>query len=185
MTDERIVELFWSRDEAAIKETEKKYGELCHFVMSNILTVKEDREECINDVLLALWNSIPPAKPKNLRAYIGAASRNHALNRTRDANAWKRGRSVMIVGEEFLEKLDDGSDLAEAFEAKRAGEIMNRVIGGFKKDDRKIFTMRFWLGLSYPEIARQTGFGESRVKMSVSRSCKKLAEELRKEGVTL
>jgi DNA-directed RNA polymerase specialized sigma24 family protein len=45
--------------------------------------------------------------------------------------------------------------------------------------------MRFWLGLSYPEIARQTGLGESRVKASVSRTKKKLAEQLRKEGITV
>ena len=183
MTDEKIIELFWSRDENAIKETEKKYGDLCHFVMSGILTVKEDREECVNDVLLALWNSIPPEKPHNLRAYIGTASRNHALNRSRDANAWKRGGNIRIVGEEFLETIDDGSSLAEDFELSRAGKILNEVIGSLKKEDRKIFTMRFWLGLSYPEIARQTGFGESRVKMSVSRTKKKLAERLKKEGI--
>ena len=185
MTDEKIIELFWSRDENAIKETEKKYGELCHFVMSGILTLKEDREECVSDVLLALWNSIPPERPRNLRAYIGTASRNHALNRSRDANAWKRGGGFRIVGEEFLSTLDDGSSLAEDFELNRAGEIMNVVLGTLKKEDRRIFTMRFWLGLSYPEIARQTGLGESRVKTSVSRTKKKLAEQLRKEGITV
>ena len=66
MTDEKIIELFWSRDENAIRETEKKYGELCYFVTSNILALKEDCEECINDVLLSLWNNIPPEKPHNL-----------------------------------------------------------------------------------------------------------------------
>ena len=81
--------------------------------------------------------------------------------------------------------LDDESDLAESFEAKRAGEVINRFLGTLKKDDRKIFTMRFWLGLGYAEIARQTGFGESKVKMSVIRTRKKLAAELKKEGITV
>ena len=185
MTDEKIVELFWARDEAAIKETEKKYGDLCHFVMSNILTVKEDREECVNDVLLALWNSIPPQKPKNLRAYIGTASRNHALNRSRDANAWKRGGNIRIVGEEFLEKLDDGSDVAEAFEAKRAGEVINKFLGTLGDDDRRIFILRFWMGLSIADIARHVKCGESKVKVSIHRSRKKLADMLEKEGITV
>ena len=185
MTDEKIIELFWSRNEDAIKETEKKYGDLCYYVTSGILAIKEDREECVSDVMLALWNNIPPEKPKNLRSYIGTAARNHALNRSRDANAWKRGGNVRIVGDELLELFDDGSDLAADYEAKRAGEIINRLLGTLKKEDRKIFTMRFWLGLSYTEIAKQTGFGESRVKMSVTRTRKKLAEELKKEGITL
>lgn len=60
MTDEKIIELFWARDERAIKETEKKYRNLCVYVASNILALKEDREECVSDVLLALWNNIPP-----------------------------------------------------------------------------------------------------------------------------
>ena len=185
MTDEKIVELFWSRDENAIRETEKKYGELCRYVISGILAIKEDQEECASDVMLALWNSIPPEKPHNLKSYIGRAARNHALNRSRDANAWKRGRGFTLVGEELLETFDDGHDLAEEFEAKRAAEVINRFLGGLRKEDRRIFTMRFWLGLSYPEIARQTGMGESRVKMSVSRSRKRLAEVLKQEGITV
>lgn len=185
MTDEKIIELFWARDEKAIAAAEKKYKELCYFVVSNILAYKEDREECVNDTLLALWNSIPPERPDNLRAYIGTTARNKALNRSREANAWKRGGNVKIVGEEFLDTVEDGRDLAEGFEAKRAGEIINRFLDGIRKDDRKIFVMRFWLDMSIPQIARQTGFGESKVKMSITRTKKKLAAELEKEGITV
>ena len=86
MTDEKIIELFWSRDENAIKETEKKYGDLCHFVMSGILPVKEDREECINDAMLVLWNTIPPEKPASFSAYLAKILRTIALERTRREN---------------------------------------------------------------------------------------------------
>ena len=143
MNDEKIIELFWSRNEDAIREAEKKYGDLCYYVISGILAIKEDREECMNDVLLALWNNIPPERPHNLRSYIGTAARNHALNRSRDANSWKRGRNFINIGEDFLSSFDDGCDLAEEFEAKRAGEIINSFLGSLKKEDRKIFTMRF------------------------------------------
>ena len=30
MSDEKIVDLYWQRDEQAIKETETKYGAFCH-----------------------------------------------------------------------------------------------------------------------------------------------------------
>lgn len=185
MTDEKIIELFWARDEKAIAEAERKYKELCYYVVSNILALKEDREECVNDVMLALWNNIPPERPENLRAYIGTAARNNALNRSRDANAWKRGGNVKIVGEEFLDTIEDGCDLAEGFEAKRAGEVINRFLDRIRKDDRKIFVMRFYLDFSIAQIAKQTGFGESKVKMSIQRTRKKLAEELIKEGITI
>ncbi len=185
MDDKKIIELFWARDEQAIKEADRKYGDLCHYIASSILSFKEDREECVSDVLLSLWNSIPPEKPENLRAYIGTTTRNTALNRSRDMNAWKRGGNVHTVGEEFLTMLDDGTDLAAEYEARRAGEIINKFLGTLRKDDRQIFVLRFWMSLSYREIASQTGFGESRIKMSVTRSRNKLAALLKKEGITV
>ena len=64
MDDKKIIELFFARDEKAISETEKKYGKLARYVASNILSSREDAEECVNDALLALWNSIPPDTPE-------------------------------------------------------------------------------------------------------------------------
>lgn len=185
MNDEKIVELFWARDENAIRETETKYSDLCHYIARGILTLREDREECINDALLALWNSIPPERPKSLRAYLAAVVRNLALKKSRDNNAWKRGGQVRIVGEEFLSMMDDGTDLAADYETRRAAEIVNAFLKKISRDDRRIFVMRYWFGLSYRDITRHTGFGESRVKMSLSRTRKKLAEKLEKEGVTI
>jgi hypothetical protein len=60
MTDEKIIEMLFERNEDALREVEKKYAVFCHTVAANILAIREDREECVNDVLLALWNAIPP-----------------------------------------------------------------------------------------------------------------------------
>ena len=185
MDDKRIIELYFSRDEQAIAETEKEYGALCRYIASNVLAVKEDVEECVSDVMLSLWNAIPPDRPEDLRAYIGKAVRNRAHEMVRDANAWKRGGRVQIVSEELLSTIPDECDLAADFEAKRAGVIINRVLTGLSKTDRKIFVLRYWMGLSYTQIMTQTGAGESRVKMSLHRTRKKIAEELRKEGIAV
>ena len=183
MKDEKIIELFWARDERALGETQEKYKNLCMYVGAQILASNEDREECFNDLLLSLWNSIPPEKPTNLRAYIGRSMRNHALNRSRDNNAWKRGKNFQTVGEEFLQTVEDGHSLADSFEAKRAGEVVNRVLEAISKDDRRIFIMRFYLGMSISDISHQLGFGESRIKVSVHRTKKKIAELMVKEGI--
>ena len=185
MDDKRIIELFFARDEKAIEETEKKYGGLCRFIASNILALREDVEECISDILLALWNAIPPDRPADLRAYIGKAVRNRAHEITRGTNAWKRGGRVQIVGEEFLSLLDDGTDLGTEFEAKRAGEIISRVLDEGNRQDKKLFFMRYWMGMSIEQIRDQTGFGESRIKMSLFRTRKRIAAQLGKEGITV
>lgn len=45
MDDLRIIELYFERDEQAIKETDAKYGKLCHSIAYNILNNHEDSEE--------------------------------------------------------------------------------------------------------------------------------------------
>ena len=184
MNDEKIIELFFSRDERALREIEEKYGALCFYVASKFLEFNEDREECVNDVLLALWNAIPPEKPENLTAYISEITRRQAIWKSRDTNAWKRGKNILLVGEEFLSMLEDGSDLAADFEAKRAGEVINRFLQKSGRTERHIFIWRYWLGLSMPQISGQTGFSEGKIKMMLYRMRKKLAEELRKEGIS-
>ena len=183
MEDEKIVELFWARDEDAIKETELKYNDLCHYIAKNFLALREDREECVNDVLLALWNAIPPERPDDLRAYLCAAVRNAAIDRLRENKADKRGGGFRTVSDEFLSMLDDGTDLASEFEARRAGKIINAFLGELNEESRDIFVMRHYLGMSYAEIVDVFGCSEGKVKMSLVRSRKKLAEKLRKEGI--
>ena len=185
MDDKRIIELFFARDEEALAQTEKKYGALCRYIASNILAIREDAEECVSDVMLALWQNIPPDQPRDLRAYIGKSVRNRAHEISREENAWKRGGRIRIVGDELLTMLDDGTDLAADFEAKRAGEIISNFLQKINKNDKKIFVLRYWAGLEIREITEQTGFGESRVKMSLHRTRKKLAEELGREGITV
>jgi RNA polymerase sigma-70 factor (ECF subfamily) len=185
MKDEKIIELFFARNEDALRETELKYRNLCLYVASNFLVSREDREETLNDSLLALWNSIPPERPANLGAYLSEIVRRLSINKSRANNAWKRGKNVQIVGEEFLSMIEDGTDLAAQFDAKRGGELISAFLRSSSKSDRKIFIMRYWLDMSIEQISSQTGFGESKVKVTLHRMRKKLAAELGKEGITV
>ena len=183
MTDEKIIELFFERDERALSELERKYKSLCRYVAANFLSAREDVEECLNDVLLSLWNRIPPEKPDDLRAYVCAVVRNAAIDKLRENKSEKRGGNYRIVGDEFLSMLDDGTDLAEEFEARRAGEVINAFLATLSEESRDIFVMRHYLGMSYAEIVDVFGCSEGKVKMSLLRSRKKLAQLLRKEGI--
>ena len=185
MKDEKIIELFFARNEDALRETELKYRNLCLYVVSNFLVSREDREETLNDSLLALWNSIPPERPDNLPAFLSEIVRRLSINKSRANNAWKRGKNVQIVGEEFLSMIEDGTDLAAQFDAKRGGELISAFLRASSKSDRKIFIMRYWLDMSIEQISSQTGFGESKVKVTLHRMRKKLAAELGREGITV
>ena len=73
MQDSQLLALFQSRDETALKEAELRFGAQCRGIAKRILGNSEDAEECWNDVLLRLWNTIPPAKPQYLAAYISVS----------------------------------------------------------------------------------------------------------------
>ena len=61
MPDERIVELYWQRDESAIRQTADAYGDYCHYIAYNILHNREDAEESVNDTWLDAWAGLIPA----------------------------------------------------------------------------------------------------------------------------
>ena len=81
MQDKQIVELYWSRNEAAITESQKKYGRYCRYIAYQILHDEEDAKEIENDTYLAAWNTIPPQKPDPLKPYLGTLCRRGALDR--------------------------------------------------------------------------------------------------------
>ena len=55
MEDDQIIQLYWDRNQAAIPETSKKYGNYCKSIARNILGSDQDAEECVNDTYLSAW----------------------------------------------------------------------------------------------------------------------------------
>ena len=138
-----------------------------------------------NSSRLALWNKIPPARPKSLSAFLAKIVRTLALERSRKENAWKRGGRVQTVGEEFLQGVTDGRTLADDYESSRAGEIINEFLDSQPKADRKIFILRYWFDEDISRIALRTGYSESRIKSLLKRQREKLRAMLEKEGITV
>ena len=63
-------------------QSDIKYGGYCYSVGYNILGVREDTEECVNETWLRAWNSIPPQKPKMLSAFFGRITKISHLTDT-------------------------------------------------------------------------------------------------------
>ena len=81
MNDKSIISLLEQRDERGIEETDRAYGGLLRKIAMRILGDSRDAEECVNDTLMKAWLTIPPEKPKFLRAYLAKITGNLALNR--------------------------------------------------------------------------------------------------------
>ena len=125
MQDQEIVSLYLERNESAITESQRKYGQYLHTVAYNVLYCHEDAKECVNDTYVGAWNSIPPHKPNSLRAFLARITRNLAINRYHKENAEKRKAETDIVIEEYYECIPDGCTSPED-EA-----ILRIVVNGF------------------------------------------------------
>jgi len=125
MDDSKIVDLYFARNEAAIRVTAEKYGRYCYRVASNILPDRSDCEECVNDTYLNAWNSIPPHRPSKLSAFLGKITRNLAIGRYKRLSAHKRGKGqIPLVLDEMKYCLECAPPLDALADSMVIGEIL-------------------------------------------------------------
>ena len=182
MDDEKIVELFLVRSEQAISETKDSYGAYCTKICSNILKSREDTEECVNDAYMKLWETIPPQRPRSLKAYLSKIIRNLALDRYEKNHAKKRGSGKADAVFEEIEQFycSRSDELADSIAIRDA---VNRFLGTIDKQQRVLFVQRYWFFCTVKEIAKMHGLGESKVKMTLKRTRDDLRIYLQKEGI--
>lgn len=181
--DERIIELYFLRSEDALTATEAKYGRYCRSVANGILHNESDSEECVNDAFLAVWNSIPPKKPSNLRAFITAVVRNISFDRYDRNRAEKRNSYTDIVFDEFSECIPDERMTAE--EELIFRDSLNGFLASLDTRTRIVFMQRYWYFRSIKSIAENCGMREGNVKVILHRTRKNFKEYLMKEGITV
>lgn len=184
MDDKYIIELYEKRSETAISLTDKKYGKYLYKIAYNILRIKEDSEESVNDTYLGAWNTIPPQKPDRLKLYLGKITRNTSLKRLRKNTAQKRGGGQYELAlSELDEVLSSGGEPEKELELKLIAERLNIFLGELSDRQRAVFIARYWYLFPVKKIASKLGLGESDVKMTLKRLRGKLADELEKEGL--
>ena len=161
MEDNKIVDLYWERNEEAIAET-------------------------INDdTWMNAWNGIPPARPACLSAFLGKITRNLAISRYRAGHAVKR------TGDRLSESLDELGDfltpasnnVEEAVDRRALEEAINSYLDTVTEKQRRLFVRRYFYMDSISEIAGMYGIGQSDVKVTLLRMRRSLQKVLEKEGL--
>ncbi len=181
MEDERIVMLYWERNEDAIRETEAKYGKYCHTIAYRILHSHEDADECVNDTWNGAWNAMPPEKPTKLQCFLARITRNIAIDRYRYGNAQKRGTEVDRAIDEYWECIPNkDAPIEDEVVLKQA---INGFLAGLDPRTRVIFMRRYWYSMSVQEIADGMRLSESHVSVILHRTRSKFKDYLTKEGI--
>ncbi len=183
MQDEKIVELYWQRNESAIRETQDKYDNYLHKIAYNILSNEEDSHESVNDTYLAAWNSMPPHKPSVLSTYLGKLTRRISIDIFRKRNRVKRqGSEYALSLTELADCIASENSPEKDYEIKLLGELLNTFLRTLSEDARNVFIGRYYYLDSVKEVAKYCGISESKAKTLLFRTRNSLREYLKKEG---
>ncbi len=183
MQDEKIVELYWNRDESAIRETQEKYENYLYKIAYNILSDKEDSSESVNDTYLAAWNSMPPHKPNVLSTYLGKLTRRISIDIFRKRNRIKRQASEYALSLNELQGcISDDNSPEKDYETQVLGETINAFLRTLSDDARNVFIGRYYFLDSVKDVAKYCGISESKAKTLLFRTRNSLREYLKKEG---
>ncbi len=183
MDDPRIIELYFQRDERAIAETDVKYGPYCRSIARNILSVREDAEECVNDTWHAAWNRMPPDRPQCLSAFLGRITRNLSISRFRSNRARKRYNGVEVLLSELDECVPDGRDVEQMADEHTLSGLISGWLDGLSDDDCALFVRRYWHGDAVKDLARHWGCTANQMAQRMLRLRRELRGFLESEGV--
>ncbi len=181
--EDSLREGLYHHDERALETVSHRYGRLLYSLANRIVGSPPDAEECVNDALLDLWNSIPPDKPRHILAYVSALVRRRAVDRVRYKTASCRG-GVEYEGsmEELAECLAD-PDGESSLESLVIRDCLERFLRTLSEEDRTVFTLRYFACLSNDAIGEACGLRGSVVVMRLVRIRKKLKRALEDDGI--
>ncbi len=181
MTDVKIIELFFERNEQAISELSAKYGGVCRRVATNILKNESDAEECVNDSYLAAWNTIPPERPNPLKTYLLRLVRNISTAKYHQNTSQKRNSNYDIALDELEECISvEGSDLEQERRARELAKAIDGFLDSLDKDSRLMFMCRYWCSDSISDIADKFGITPHHASVRLSRIREKMKKYLKK-----
>ena len=182
MEDAKIIELYLSRSESAIRETDHKYRAFLQRLAYNILQDICDTEEIIDDTYMGAWNAIPPTIPDSLKHFLSRIARNLSLNRLNYLMAGKRNAAFVELDECIP---DTRQSMERIWEAKELGELLNQFLGSLDRKSCAVFLGRYYYAYSLDELAEQYSITKRQVKYILARTRNRLREFFEKEGVAV
>ncbi len=182
--DSRIIAMLEQRDEQALTVIREQFGAMCYQVAYRITGSREDAEECVNDTLMAVWNSIPPQKPDRLAPYLASLTSRRAINRYKHTHSEKRGGTQFTSAlDELAEIIPSAENVERQVERRELTDALTKWLRTLSPEHRRIFMQRYFYSESIQAVAQANQMSADAVKMLLMRLRRKLQKHLRKEGL--
>ncbi|KMT21808.1 sigma-70 family RNA polymerase sigma factor [Clostridium cylindrosporum] len=154
--DDNFIDGLRNRNEDALEYTIDRFTPIVTSVVGKVLECygKETKEECISDVFVSVWWNIERFKGEGtvFKNWICAVARFKAIDYYRRFANKENVISInTTVSPDVLDEIITNEDRKEVV------ELLNILV----PEDRKIFSMRFFLGMKVKEIALQLNLSEA------------------------
>jgi len=170
MTDDELIKGIKNKDEEALDFFIRQYGGLIKSIISYHIC-NNYRDECINDVLLSVWNNISRFNPKknSLKNWIGAICKYKCIDYKR-----KYYKEVFLeLNENFPSSYTAESNILQ----KEIDSEINELLSCLKDDDKEIFKRRYIDCQTVNEISGIMKISPSILYNRLSRGRKKLRKK--------
>lgn len=172
MTESDLWGLLQKKDSTALEVLQQRYTPLIRYIIAPILPDERDREECLNDIFLRIWDRIgqfDPAKG-NWTPWLSALARNAAIDRAR--------RSTHPAEELTHTSAAPDPDPEQTLLRQERQAALRAALQQLRTDDRALFYRKYYYRQSTAQIAAELGTTVRAVEGRLYRIKTKLRREL-------
>ncbi len=178
MKEEDIIELLLQKSESGMDELLTHYGPLMRYIIAPILPNREDREDCLSEAAMRVWDKIETydSTRGSWSSWLTAVTRNAALNH-------KRNISHYQGIDEILQNTPSPDPTPEDEVIRRERQAaVNRALHRLSPKERLLFYRKYYYLQSTAQIASEMGMTERAVEGKLYRLKKQLRKMLGGEG---
>ncbi|WP_028043353.1 RNA polymerase sigma factor [Candidatus Stoquefichus massiliensis] len=166
--DNLIIEKMKQHDESGIVLLKNIYLPLILYILQSFPLNHQDHEECINDIILKVWNSIDQYNYQlSLKNYIALITRRVALNYVRKKNQYPLSYEDMDIfaSDDQYEKIP-----------------WDHILKKLNHKEKILFYRRYYYFQSIETISLELGMTYKSAESHLYRLRKKLQRFIREEG---
>lgn len=175
ISEENFIREINNKNEKALDYVIDHYGWVIRSVVrKNLCTLKNHQEECINDILLAVWENIEryDEKRNTFKNWLAGVSKYKAIDYLR-----KYLRDLNYENIEGL-NLSTEDDVCMQIIKKELDQNLEELLGYLKPEDKQLFLRLYVEEQEMSVVSKETGLKREVIYNRLSRSKKKLKKLL-------
>ena len=180
MNETKLIRALRRGQRGALDKAVAQYSGYAAAIARSVLgpaATREDLEEIVSDVFVALWRSADRLdETRPLKGYLAAIARNAAIDRLRRLHP-----TEPLPADDLLPADEADGPEAQALRREQA-ETLRRLLLEMAADDREIFVRFYYYRQTVREIAQIMDRNESTVKARLARGRARLRDKLTKEA---